>query len=63
VLNRDLWERLDGLTIDVNQALDRPLQWIHVRGHSGDVGNERCDTIARAFAAHRAIALATTDDL
>ncbi|MGB3200501.1 MAG: ribonuclease HI [Nodosilinea sp.] len=59
VLNRDLWEVLDTVTTQVNQTLDRPLQWVYVRGHSGDVGNERCDTIARAFAAKRSIALAT----
>ncbi|MBE9136339.1 ribonuclease HI [Nodosilinea sp. LEGE 07088] len=59
VLNRDLWEVLDQVTTDVNKTLDRPLQWVYVRGHSGDPGNERCDTIARAFAAQRSIALAT----
>jgi len=58
VLNRDLWEVMDGLTTEVNQTLDRPLKWEHVRGHSGDPGNERCDTIARAFAAKRSIELA-----
>lgn len=59
VLNRDLWEALDSVTTEVNQTLDRPLQWIYVRGHSGDPGNERCDTIARVYAAKRAIALTT----
>ena len=59
VLNRDLWEQLDQLTTEVNQTLDRPLQWVYVRGHSGNVGNERCDTIARAFAANRPIDLTT----
>ena len=58
VLNRDLWEVMDGLATEVNQTLDRPLKWEHVRGHSGDPGNERCDTIARAFAAKRSIELA-----
>jgi ribonuclease HI len=61
VLNRDLWEVLDALTIDLNQTLDRPLRWIYVRGHSGDPGNERCDTIARAFAAGRPISLNSLD--
>ena len=43
VLNQDLWETLD--------QLNTPLvKWQHVRGHAGNVGNERCDTIARAFA-------------
>jgi ribonuclease HI len=61
VLNRDLWEVMDALAIEVNQTLDRPLKWVYVRGHSGDPGNERCDTIARAFAAKRSIALTTAD--
>lgn len=59
VLNRDLWEQLDQVTVEVNKTLDKPLQWIYVRGHSGNVGNERCDTIARAFAAGRPIDLTT----
>jgi ribonuclease HI len=47
VLNQDLWEILDRLNQKV--AAQIPLQWKYVRGHSGDVGNERCDAIARAF--------------
>jgi ribonuclease HI len=47
VLNQDLWETLDRLNQKV--AAKIPLQWKYVRGHSGDVGNERCDAIARAF--------------
>ncbi|MBV9385514.1 MAG: ribonuclease HI [Chroococcidiopsidaceae cyanobacterium CP_BM_ER_R8_30] len=43
VLNRDLWETLDELNT-------QRVKWQHVRGHTGDVGNERCDAIARAFA-------------
>lgn len=43
VLNQDLWEKLD--------AVNSPLvTWQHVRGHSGNQGNERCDQIANAFA-------------
>ena len=39
VINRDLWEKLDVARIsDVN------LQ--HVKGHSGDPDNDRCDQIA-----------------
>lgn len=45
VLNQDLWEMLDRL----NQI--QPVQWRYVRGHSGNAGNERCDVIARAYAA------------
>jgi ribonuclease HI len=43
VLNQDLWQTLDQL----NAA---SVNWHHVRGHSGDRDNERCDTIARGFA-------------
>jgi ribonuclease HI len=42
VSNQDLWQELD--------LLNQPqIGWQHVRGHSGNVGNERCDAIARAF--------------
>jgi len=42
VLNQDLWEQLD--------ELDSPkVEWRYVRGHSGELGNERCDVIARSF--------------
>ena len=47
VLNQDLWETLDRLNQKV--AKQTTLQWQHVRGHSGDVGNDRCDVIARGF--------------
>ncbi|MGF1535814.1 MAG: ribonuclease H, partial [Elainellaceae cyanobacterium] len=51
VLNQDLWEDLDRLHRQVNAQLNAPLRWAYVRGHSGNAGNERCDAIARAFAA------------
>ena len=57
VLNRDLWEEMDALQISVNQRLERPLTWVYVRGHTGDEGNERCDTIARAFSLSQPIQL------
>ncbi|MBW4622970.1 MAG: ribonuclease HI [Cyanosarcina radialis HA8281-LM2] len=46
VLNQDLWETLDRLN-------HRGINWQHVRGHNGNVGNERCDAIARAFASSK----------
>lgn len=49
VLNQDLWETLDKLDRQVQSQTKAPVSWQHVRGHSGNVGNERCDTIARAF--------------
>jgi ribonuclease HI len=49
VLNQDLWETLDILNGQVQSQTKVPVSWQHVRGHSGNVGNERCDTIARGF--------------
>ncbi len=46
VLNQDLLETLDELNT-------QQVKWQHVRGHAGNVGNERCDAIARAFATGR----------
>ncbi|AFY56953.1 ribonuclease HI [Rivularia sp. PCC 7116] len=43
VLNQDLLEILDNLN-------NQKIKWQHVRGHAGNIGNERCDTIARGFA-------------
>ncbi|MBD2449223.1 ribonuclease HI [Nostoc sp. FACHB-152] len=43
VQNQDLLEILDELN-------NRLVSWQYVRGHSGNVGNERCDVIARGFA-------------
>jgi ribonuclease HI len=42
VLNEDLWRRLDELIIHHH------IKFTHVRGHSGHVENERCDTLAVA---------------
>jgi ribonuclease HI len=42
VINQDLWELLDKLN-------SKQIKWQHVRGHSGDRHNDRCDAIARAF--------------
>ncbi len=52
VLNQDLWEILDAL--NSNQ-----IEWRYVRGHTGDIGNERCDAIARAFSLGKIPALKT----
>ncbi len=49
VLNQDLWETLDLINNQVQSQTKVPVSWQHVRGHSGNVGNERCDTIARGF--------------
>ena len=41
VLNADLWQALDVL----NQK--HQIQWIWVRGHAGNIWNERCDFLAQ----------------
>jgi ribonuclease HI len=43
VQNQDLLEILDELNT-------QQVKWQYVRGHSGNIGNERCDAIARAYA-------------
>ncbi|KYC41840.1 ribonuclease H [Scytonema hofmannii PCC 7110] len=43
VLNQDLLETLDQLN-------NSKVKWEYVRGHAGNIGNERCDAIARAYA-------------
>jgi ribonuclease HI len=43
VLNRDLWEQLDSARVP-------GVSLRHVKGHSGDPDNDRCDAIAVAFA-------------
>lgn len=40
VLNQDLWQRLD----ELSQQHD--IEWRWVKGHSGDVGNEKADELA-----------------
>jgi ribonuclease HI len=42
IANRDLWERL------IAQTRRHDVVWHKVKGHSGDVLNERVDTLARA---------------
>lgn len=42
VKNQDLWQRMDALL----QASPHHIDWHWVRGHRGDVGNERADALA-----------------
>ena len=42
VKNRDLWKKLH----DLDKA--RHIDWIWVKGHSGNKWNERCDELAKA---------------
>jgi ribonuclease HI len=53
VLNQDLWEQLDRLNQDIERLTKTPVAWKYVRGHAGNAGNERCDTIARGFSQGR----------
>jgi ribonuclease HI len=48
VKNEDLWRRLDAA------AMKHDVQWLWVKGHAGDPGNERADALAnRGMAAAR----------
>ena len=47
VKNRDLWERLSAA------AEPHQIEWVWVRGHSGDTNNERVDKLAVAEAESR----------
>lgn len=42
VKNADLWQRLDALVAAGGHKID----WIWVKGHAGDPGNERADALA-----------------
>ncbi|RZM77452.1 ribonuclease HI [Leptolyngbya iicbica LK] len=57
VLNKDLWQELDTVNQAAKQQTGAPIQWTYVRGHTGNVGNERCDEIARAFSQNQTISL------
>lgn len=55
VANRELWERI--ITLAREREKFGAVRWHHVPGHSGVVGNERCDEIATAYAAGEDIEL------
>lgn len=46
VKNSDLWKQLDAL------ASEHQIEWIWVKGHDGNVGNERADDLANQGVAH-----------
>jgi ribonuclease HI len=46
VANREMWEEL---VRQVSRVKPAKIDWKYVRGHTGNEGNERCDTIAVAF--------------
>lgn len=41
VLNRDLWERL------LKASKPHEVEWVWIKGHNGQIENERCDWLAR----------------
>lgn len=45
VENQDLWKRM------LESARRHDIEWIKVKGHSGDKWNDRCDALARAESA------------
>jgi ribonuclease HI len=51
VLNRDLWEELDACRVP-------DVRFQHVKGHSGDPDNDRCDAIAVAYSRGQPVQLA-----
>lgn len=53
VKNEDLWRRLDEL------ASGHEIEWVWVRGHAGDPGNERADALANLGVAEALAAAAT----
>lgn len=52
VLNSELWKQFPPLT-----TYFKKLSFVHVRGHAGVWGNERCDTIATSFSSKTPIEL------
>ena len=57
VLNKDLWMELDELTQRLANVQNIEIDWRYVKGHSGNIGNERCDAIARAYSQQQPIRL------
>ncbi|MFG6097983.1 ribonuclease HI [Leptolyngbyaceae cyanobacterium CCMR0082] len=57
VLNQDLWMTLDKLKQDLATSQGIDIDWRYVKGHAGNVGNERCDEIARAYSHKQSIRL------
>ncbi|MFW0870840.1 MAG: ribonuclease HI [Patescibacteria group bacterium] len=55
VLNQDLWQRLDDLQGFL--IADNKLFYEHIRGHTGEIYNERVDDIARHFAEGKTVEL------
>ena len=49
VSNQDIWIELDKVVRSIKTDVECEIKWNFVKGHSGVLGNERCDVIAVAF--------------
>lgn len=49
VMNKELWVKILTKVKEINEK-GVTLKWSHVYGHQGELWNERCDEIAKAFA-------------
>lgn len=54
VANKEFWQTLQEL---LKEYSDKKFKWNYVRGHTGIVGNERCDEIAVCFSTGKYISL------
>lgn len=45
IKNLDLWKKLDDLLLNYNN-----IKWKWIKSHSGNINNERCDTLAKIAA-------------
>ena len=44
--NLDLWEKFDKALAKAQKLIKVPIQFKHVKGHNGDIYNEKCDKLA-----------------
>ena len=44
--NLDLWEKFDKALEKAQKLVKTPIQFKHIKGHNGDIYNEKCDKLA-----------------
>lgn len=44
IKNRDLWE----IILSLANQYSSKIEWLHIRGHNGDIWNEYCDRLSRS---------------
>lgn len=44
--NLDLWEKFDQALEKAQKLVKTPIQFKHIKGHNGDIYNEKCDKLA-----------------